>query len=497
MIEFQYFKKLSCRAHFLLKKGIFPTQNINFKIDLNYIINNIINNLAQLSISNNINRALNLIEKYVFSLCIRIYSVNLVKIKFVSSYDTFCLLKFSQLKRIFSTQTTHLKLILDQILKQQFNLLISPMIDPLLNRNQFGFRKGKKVTHFIDQLHSFLTKTSVKTLNLVKIDLQNNLNSQSYNIILKTFPWPAKFIKFLVYILKSIIYIKKKKQLLASNWIIQKKLTLEQVMFNFILTQCLNELLPQFNKDFYKKNYGVCLNYATKIIFISNQKINQRFFLKEFTHLTSQKGVFINKQKIKFYTFLKPIKFNILGWSIFYKPITSTILDNKNFWLFYPSNQNYKNIKLEIKKEIQQILTKPIWHILEKVNFLIKKFFNYYNYSYNFIRFNQLSHFCFKNWKKILIKKFKFRGIRRPYWILKKFFGVKNKFSKLEIGRHQIRIQVPSLNKVKFIWQILPPKGKKKSFFLQKCKIPSIIKDYSYYQVKTDYLIFSSKMRNL
>jgi len=211
-----YFDKLTCEGLLLVKKKVFPTQDFIFRVKLEYKITNFLRILAQLSDSNNINIALNLIEKFIFNFCIRVYIINLFKkqklkdpfiknLKLTTYEEALYFLNITQLKNLQkptffkilyckrqkkkeSINHTRLSSILDRILQKQFKLLLDPIIDVKLYKFQFGYRKSKSALQFIGKLHMYVTKVLTKSINVLKIDIDKCFDSFLHKKILEIFP---------------------------------------------------------------------------------------------------------------------------------------------------------------------------------------------------------------------------------------------------------------------------------------------------------------------
>lgn len=522
-------------------------QQFNFKIKLENKITTFLTILAELSDSDNIYKALKLIEKYVFNLCIRIYIIHLLKkqkpkdpfikgLKLTTNKEALYFIKITQLKNLQkptpfkmlmceikkkeeSTKKLGLSSISERILQKQFKLLLDPIIDTKLYKFQFGYRKGKSALHFTARLQMYLTRILPENLNVLKFNINKCFDRFLHKRILENFPWPKKFNKLLVRWLAPKIYAKNNKN---QNIFISKLKrglvqggVLSPLICNFLLSICLKETATNFeqivNEKKHKK-YGTCLNFADNFIFCSNDKNICNFFLKSFTAALKTFGLSINQKKTALFTFVKPVKFEMLGWTIYSRPQSLGIkrshlirnheyikqIDSKiktNFWLFYPANKNYKSIKKRIKKEIKKLNKDTLWKVLPKVNSVIQGFGNYFNYSNTFVRLNSLNFYCYKNWKKFLIKKFRFKGIRRPRWVLRKFFGLDSKVKTPTKQKYQIRVRAPT-KKFRLIWQTLPTKlGEILS--LQKFKLPAKITDNSYYLKRNEFLLFKFKCEKL
>lgn len=542
-----YFDELTCEGLLLVKKGVFPMQRFNFKAKLENKITDFLTILAKLSDSNNIYKALKLIEEYVFNFCIRVYIIYLFKkqkptdpfiknLKLTTYKKALYFLKITQLKNlqkpkpftilIFEiekkergTRKLDLSSILERILQKQFKLLLDPIIDTKLYKFQFGYRKGRSALQFMARLHKYLTRALPKNLNVLKININKCCDRFLHKKILENFPWPKKFNTLLLRWLAPKIYVKnnKKQNIFISKLkkgLIQGEV-LSPLIRNFLLSICLKETTKNFeqivNGKKHKK-YGICLNFADEFIFCCNDKNICDSFLRAFTTALKTFGLFINQKKTALFTFVKPMKFEMLGWTIYSRPQSldikkSNLMRNHthikrinskiraHFWLFYPANKHYKSIKKYIKKEIKKLTKDPLWKVLLKVNYIIQGFCNYFNYSDTFGRLNSLNFYCYKNWKKFLVKKFRFRGIRRPRWVLRQFFGLDSEVITPSKQKYQIRVKVPT-KKFKLIWQTLPTKLDEISS-LQKFNLPVKITNSSYYLKRNEFLLFKFKCEKL
>ena len=220
LISNSYFDKLTCKGLLLVKKGVFPTQDFSFKVTLEHKITAFLRILAQLSDLNSVNIALNLIEKFVFNFCIRVYIINLFKkqkpkdpfiknLKLTTYKEALYFLNITQLKNLQKLMffkilmcevqkkeggTRHFGLssILDRILQKQFKLLLDPVIDVKLYKFQFGYRKGKSVLQFMAKLHMYVTRVLFKNLNVLKIDIEKCFDSFLHKKNLRNFSLTEK-----------------------------------------------------------------------------------------------------------------------------------------------------------------------------------------------------------------------------------------------------------------------------------------------------------------
>lgn len=271
-----YFEKLTCEGLLLVKNGIFPTQKSNFRVKLKNKINEFLTIVAQLSDSNNINKALKLIEKYVFNFCIRLYIIHLFKerqlkdpftknVRVITNKKALKFLTITQLKNIHKLTSSKIPIIrrenkkesikkivssslLEIMLQKQFKLLLDPCIDAKLYKSQFRYKKSKSASCLIIQLHYYLIKAFPQTLNILKINFNKYFDNLSHMKILKSSLWPKRFEKFLIKWLTPKIYAKDLSNFKLKKILIQRKV-LKPLIYKFILNDCLKKTTTNYNSN--------------------------------------------------------------------------------------------------------------------------------------------------------------------------------------------------------------------------------------------------------
>lgn len=95
---------------------------------------------------------------------------------------------------------------------------------------------------------------------------------------------------------------------------------------------------------------------------------------------------------------------------------------NKGVLFNYISDSNFKKIKRNLKHEISRLRNDSLIVVLNRVNSILRSVAGYYSFADNFNRLNYLKHFVDRCFWRYLVKKFRYRGIRRTRWVATSFF---------------------------------------------------------------------------
>jgi len=91
-------------------------------------------------------------------------------------------------------------------------------------------------------------------------------------------------------------------------------------------------------------------------------------------------------------------------------------------FLTYPSYSNFHSIKEKFITVIDKLKRLSVIEVLNEINSIIRGFVNYFGWSNSYNRLRTLDGLLLRRFKKILIAKFRFNGVRRPIWVAKNFF---------------------------------------------------------------------------
>lgn len=114
--------------------------------------------------------------------------------------------------------------------------------------------------------------------------------------------------------------------------------------------------------------------------------------------------------------------------------------------LLYITNFNFTSIKKKLKKEIKKLKRKHLFSVLQKVNSALRGITGYYGFSTMGYRLDYLQHFVDRAFWRILVEKFRYKGIRRSGWVARTFFVTS--ISPLGLKWH-LHFTIPSTNTFK------------------------------------------------
>ena len=171
------------------------------------------------------NEALKLVEKYCFSLFIRLHCVELFRTKqfkeipgilieeSLSINDTAVCLAFIKethpknvmtecdtlvnflkvyKKNFNKIQVLGIKYLKDQIIQLQFLTLLEPIIESELSENFYGFRKERNSLQALAFLSKSIQSSEISNFFLISVSIGQCFNSISHEFIQKQFPFPIK-----------------------------------------------------------------------------------------------------------------------------------------------------------------------------------------------------------------------------------------------------------------------------------------------------------------
>lgn len=339
--------------------------------------------------------------------------------------------------------------LIDRISQMQFLILLDPIIEQLLPNNFYGFRKGRSALQAISYLSKSISVSDLTRYHLIKIDLEKCFDNLCHNFIIKNFPFPKKYLKLLIRWLKCIKINDNGKKIRLTKGISQGSI-IGPLICNFVLSNILNDFfndrqfpstIKTINMKGNKRWIDVTrfiIGYSDDIMVkvISEQEAN--YAMLKLNNILKQAGLNINQNKSFIFNLLFKSKFDWLGYTFLIIPKQdihySTLISrgeryqrlknkiNQCGLLLYISNYNYKNIKVKIKKLIKSIKHKPLLPVLKEVNTILRGIASYFSFACNSKRLDYLAHFIDRCFWRVLVEKFRFRGIRRTRWVAKTFF---------------------------------------------------------------------------
>lgn len=340
--------------------------------------------------------------------------------------------------------------LIDRISQMQFLILLDPIIDQLLPNNFYGFRKGRNALQALSYLSKSISISDLTRYYLLKIDIKKCFDNINHNYIIKNFPFPKKYLKLLTRWLKCIkINLNGKKEKLTKG--VCQGSILGPLICNFVLSNILNNFFndkqqfPNAIKTINMKGNSrwidvtrFIIGYSDDIMIkvVSQQEAN--YAMVKLDSILKQAGLNININKSFIFNLLLRSKFDWLGYTFLIIPKQeihySTLISraeryqrlknrrNQSGLLLYISDYNYKNIKIKIKNLIRTIKHKPLLPVLKEVNSILRGIASYFAFACNSKRLDYLSHYIDRCFWRVLVEKFRYRGIRRTRWVAKTFF---------------------------------------------------------------------------
>lgn len=304
--------------------------------------------------------------------------------------------------------------IFSKIYELYLSLLLDCFYESKFFNGLYSNRLGRSGLHFIAYLKYILDKITTKFV-LIFLDLNFIFNTINHKFLLKHFKLPLRWFIFLRNILKSNYFLKK--DLFLIN--IQRGLIVG-TLIGGLLSNLLISLIILFlyNYNFYL-NYIFCFGnimisiLKENFIFLVMQKV--RFILKLIgTSLFKQKFIFfiVNCKFIK-------IQFEFMG---FY--FCNRGFFNNKYYMFNSGN-SLNILLIKITLIIVKLHIKSLNWVFLELNLLLKKFVFLFIWNFSSCLLFWLDRYLIYKIKKLLIKKYRYRGLRRPFWVKHKFLYLK------------------------------------------------------------------------
>lgn len=183
-------------------------------------------------------------------------------------------------------------------------------------------------------------------------------------------------------------------------------------------------------------------------------------------------------------------------------------------YLVYPSSESFSEIKSKCKDAIKNLTR---WHeisVFNLVNQNLRLYSNYYSWSNGYNRLKSLEGQIVMYLKKFLIRKFRYRGVRRPVWVAQRYlickqfdrddsnFLYRGKPSQVKSPynlRWHPHVVLPKTNSnrkrgKKVLFLVLPSKVNK-MLPITTCILPVKVRNSPYYLDPYSYSFFWSKIK--
>jgi hypothetical protein len=172
---------------------------------------------------------------------------------------------------------------------------------------------------------------------------------------------------------------------------------------------------------------------------------------------------------------------------------------NMSILFNYISNDNYAAIKDEIKETIDKLQRNNVLSILTTVNMFLLKVASYYSFANNVHRLDYLAHFVDRCFWKVLLDKYKIKGLRRPLWVARQFFITQHLPKNPLKGQKWLlhcRVQSPhgSKRQLKTYWCVNVA-GNSKMQALDTVVLPERLRQFSFYLKQREFEEYKETMQ--
>ena len=463
-----------------IQNKVWPMKNIITSRELNNWLKEKQKEIAHLSFRNYTENALKLIEKYAFHINVRIKAIHENYIKNSSRTpgpdglviknlnDCFMLLKDTKMTKLNKNDKMFVKYceilknngdsvrclgianIKDRVLQTQFLMLLDPYFDAKLPPLFFAYRKGRNATQAVSFIKTSLELSDISRVSLINIDIKNCFDNFSHNYIKQHIIWPSKYKYLLNRWLRPIIKNKDGKVLGIQTTGIAQGSVIGPLISNVVLSNCLRSVFdncPKYHRiklrnGKIKTNALInrfLISYSDDICIKTDNREEIPIIVDNIKKCLKQAGLQINEEKTKIFTFEENnIKWEYLGFQFLYVPQTKLRMGgiikrrdqiarrknavNAGYIFIYPSNKKFNDMKDKLKKIIRTLKSSHLNKVLTKFNEIVRGFANYYAWANCSSRLDYLDHYTDRCFWRVLVEKFRYRGIRRTKWVAHRFF---------------------------------------------------------------------------
>jgi hypothetical protein len=408
----------------LIQQKIWPKFGKKHK----YVIGILQKYISYLSLKGEDDMALNLVNLYSLSPLARIISINkMFKSKkglywILKKYKIYNKIKILNLKMGRSILVNVSNPFLNNILQIQLCFLLDSFYEAKYPVLMFGQRKGRSNLHSVSFLYGLLKKYCIlKSFGLIYINLQLFCYNIDKKFILKYVLVPVNWFG-------SLILWSK---LLAQN--IQKKKSIGFFYKNIGFALILNVLLLRSFEFFFSSYYhtnSITVRHVVihnNYIFFLTNKISELFYLiQKFKKALTVVGFILKWLFYRFFLFrhkftLSLLSFNFLGYTYNFVFKKYNLLFFKLFISITPALKTVKKIKAHCKSIIISLRHLNVLNVFFVLNQYLLKVVFYFAFTCGFLKLFRLDFFILFLLKKYLIKKYRFKGVRRPKWVFHNF----------------------------------------------------------------------------
>jgi group II intron reverse transcriptase/maturase len=339
--------------------------------------------------------------------------------------------------------------IIDRVLQLQILVLLDPIIDPMLPEDFYGFRKGRSALQALGYLTKSIQQSDLTRYHLVSLDIQKCFDSLDHTYIIDNFPFPRKHKLLLERWIKCIRISQDGKKEKLSQGVPQGSI-LGPIICNFVLSTITKNFFADKN---FPKNPTVTnmqgktrnlqvkrflLGYADDIIIKVINKDEAIYAVDKMSQILTQAGLTLNKEKSGIYDHSQKCRFEWLGYTYVIIPkdkITFSKLIgkgqrltrgkqrvNQGVVMNYITDSNFLSTKKKLKLLIKSTKHRNLFPVLKQTNSILRGIANYYSFGNNAQRLDYLKHLVDRYFWRVLVEKYRYKGIRRSKWVAKTFF---------------------------------------------------------------------------
>jgi len=467
-------RELNSQILDMISKNYWPTTN---RVVKNSIDNWVKSNQQKINVSDS-QQQLDLVSKLTFDIKNRIHSIDKVLSKggcsnysqvgysnLMDRKDKFILLnesKQSLLSNLPSCKTVTVKIPkadgskrllglsmpIDKVLQQMFLNFLDVLVEKQLHADMFAYRKGRDARSCVAAAYSKLNRSLyLEDISIASFDINKCFDNILHDSILNYYPFPIKYQWLLKRWLKTKILLIEGKQV-QNMGILEKGVPQGSIIGPSVANVILSKTFPKrvfktVGKDrkyVWVENYS----YADDILIIGNRSEEFKDYIQKFKSSLSKVGLSVNFNKTKIYHKVKSkVNFSFLGFEFIIMPrnlLRKTRLfsnlgnlgqlkaGQKGFAIILkPKSDKILEIKNKLKQAISRIhrvSTPQLFNIFRLVNSVLLGWGQYFYFSQGCIYGKMLDQYVFINLRKALIKKFRYKGLKRPKWVAYNFIGL-------------------------------------------------------------------------
>lgn len=213
------------------------------------------------------------------------------------------------------------------------------------------------------------------------------------------------------------------------------------IICNFVLSNLTKEF---FNDTNFPKNAAVTnmkgktrnlevtrfmIGFADDLMIKVISEEEATYAIEKLSGSLAKADLQINRIKTRVHNLMLKSRFEWLGYTyvvvpkgdLYYskligkgqRPKISKRRINQSVLLNYITDDNYRSIKLRIKQKIKSVKHRNLFPVLKDVNSILRGVSGYYSFGNNSARLHYLAHYTDRAFWRVLVEKFRFRGVRR------------------------------------------------------------------------------------